>query len=58
VQPGLFVAAGHIFGNAAGPMTGKLVSQMLAGRQPEIDMSECRWGRSLQPVTPGAVVHW
>jgi len=58
VRPGLFVAAGHIFGNAAGPMTGKLVSQMLAGRQPEIDMSECRWGRSLQPVTPGAVVHW
>ena len=25
VRPGLFLAAGHIFGNAAGPMTGKLV---------------------------------
>ena len=33
VRPGLFVAAGHIFGNAAGPMTGKLVSQMLAGQR-------------------------
>ena len=43
VRPGLFLAAGHIFGNAAGPMTGKLVSQMLAGQQPEIDMSACRW---------------
>ena len=25
VTPGLFVAAGHVFGNASGPMTGKLV---------------------------------
>ncbi len=58
VQPGLFVAAGHIFGNAAGPMTGKLVGQMLAGREPEIDMSPCRWGRELQPVTAGALVSW
>ena len=58
VQQGLLVAAGHIYGNAAGPMTGKLVSQMLAGRRPEIDMTPCRWGRDLQPVTAGAVVSW
>ena len=58
VRPGLIVAAGHIFGNAAGPMTGKIVSQLLAGREPEIDMAACRWGRSLEPVTPGATVHW
>ena len=43
ISPGLFVAAGHVFGNAAGPMTGKLVGQLLLGRQPEIDMSACRW---------------
>ena len=58
VSPGLFVAAGHVFGNAAGPMTGKLVSQLLLGRQPEIDLSECRWGRELEPIAAGAQVHW
>jgi glycine/D-amino acid oxidase-like deaminating enzyme len=58
VRAGLFVAAGHIFGNAAGPMTGKIVSQVLAGQEPEIDMSACRWGRDLEPVTPGETVHW
>jgi glycine/D-amino acid oxidase-like deaminating enzyme len=58
VRPGLVVAAGHIFGNAAGPITGKLLSQMLAGKQPEIDMSACRWERPLESVAPGDVVSW
>jgi glycine/D-amino acid oxidase-like deaminating enzyme len=58
VRPGLFLAAGHIFGNAAGPMTGKLVSQMLAGQQPEIDMSACRWDRVLESVAAGEAMHW
>lgn len=58
VEPGLFLAAGHIFGNAAGPMTGKLLSQMLAGRDTEIDMSECRFDRALQSVDAGNLVHW
>jgi glycine/D-amino acid oxidase-like deaminating enzyme len=58
VRPGLFLAAGHIFGNAAGPMTGKLVSQMLAGQQPEIDMSACRWDRALESVAAGESMHW
>jgi glycine/D-amino acid oxidase-like deaminating enzyme len=58
VEPGLFLAAGHIFGNAAGPMTGKLLSQMIAGRTPDIDMSECRFARALQSVDSGDLVHW
>ena len=58
VEPGLFLAAGHIFGNAAGPMTGKLLSQMIAGREPEIDMSECRFDRALKSVDAGDLVHW
>ena len=58
VRPGLFLAAGHIFGNAAGPITGKLLSQMLAGDQPDIDMSACRFDRALQSVAPGDVVSW
>lgn len=58
VRPGLFLAAGHIFGNAAGPMTGKAVGQMLAGKEPEIDMSPCRWDRVLQSVAAGEPMHW
>lgn len=58
IRPGLFLAAGHIFGNAAGPMTGKLVGQMLAGRQPQIDMSACRWDRVLESVAAGESMHW
>lgn len=58
VAPGLFVAAGHVFGNASGPMTGKLVAQLLLGKEPDIDMTECRWGRDLEPIAPGAGVHW
>jgi glycine/D-amino acid oxidase-like deaminating enzyme len=58
VRPGLYLAAGHIFGNSAGPITGKLLSQMLAGQQPDIDMSACRWDRELDPVAAGDVVSW
>ena len=36
--PGLFIAAGHVFGNSSGPMTGKLLTQMLRGVEPEIDL--------------------
>ena len=58
ITPGLFVAAGHVFGNASGPMTGKLVAQLLLGKEPDVDMTECRWGRDLEPIAPGASVHW
>lgn len=58
VTPGLIVASGHVFGNSAGPMTGKLISQMLSGREPEMDMSPLRFGRELDPIVPGTIVHW
>jgi glycine/D-amino acid oxidase-like deaminating enzyme len=58
VRPGLFVAAGHVFGNAAGPMTGKLLSQLLTGKPPEIDLTECKWGRPLKRISPGEPAHW
>jgi glycine/D-amino acid oxidase-like deaminating enzyme len=57
-SPGLFIAAGHVFGNSAGPMTGKLVSQLLRGVEPEIDLTEVRWDRQLDPIVPGQMVHW
>ena len=55
---GLFIAAGHVFGNSSGPMTGKLVAQMLTGEEPEVDMSETRWDRPLDPIVPGETVVW
>ncbi|MGF7159510.1 glycine/D-amino acid oxidase-like deaminating enzyme [Rhodoligotrophos appendicifer] len=36
---GLIVAAGHVFGNAAGPITGKLVAELVSGVAPSFDMA-------------------
>jgi glycine/D-amino acid oxidase-like deaminating enzyme len=58
VRPGLFVASGHVFGNAAGPMTGKLISQMLQGLEPEIDLTECRYDRPLAAADANEPIRW
>ena len=58
VMPGLFVAAGHAFGNSAGPVTGRVISELIAGREPSFDISECRYGRPLDPIVVGAPTHW
>jgi len=58
VMPGLFVGAGHVFGNASGPVTGRVLSQLIAGVEPDIDISECRFGRPLDPIAVGAPTHW
>ncbi len=58
VAPGLFVGAGHAFGNTAGPVTGRVLSQLIAGVEPSFDISECRFGRPLDPIVVGAPTHW
>ena len=55
--PGLFIASGHVFGNAAGPMTGVLLSQLIRGLTPEIDLTEVRLDRGLD-LPEGAVARW
>ncbi|MBX5470245.1 MAG: FAD-binding oxidoreductase [Thermoleophilaceae bacterium] len=57
-RPGLFIAAGHVFGNAAGPVTGRLITQLMAGQEPEIDLTECRFGRPLGPTDTGVPARW
>ncbi len=57
-RPGLFIASGHVFGNAAGPMTGRLITQLIQGREPEIDLDECRFGRTLGPTDTGVPARW
>jgi glycine/D-amino acid oxidase-like deaminating enzyme len=56
--PGLVVATGHVYGNAAGPITGKLVAQLLAGEEPELDLSECALDRELTRHEPGTAARW
>ncbi len=56
--PGLFVASGHVYGNSAGPMTGKLIAQLLAGEEPDLDLSECRFDRALSLPATGTALRW
>jgi glycine/D-amino acid oxidase-like deaminating enzyme len=58
VLPGLFVGAGHAFGNTSGPITGRVLSQLIAGKEPDFDIAECRYGRPLDPIVVGAPTHW
>jgi glycine/D-amino acid oxidase-like deaminating enzyme len=58
VTPGLFVGAGHVFGNTAGPVTGRVLSQLIAGQEPDFDISGCRFGRRLEPIPVGVPTHW
>jgi glycine/D-amino acid oxidase-like deaminating enzyme len=58
VLPGLFVGAGHVFGNTAGPVTGRVLSQLIAGRDPDFDIGACRYGRPLDPIALGAPTDW
>jgi glycine/D-amino acid oxidase-like deaminating enzyme len=36
---GLVVAAGHVFGNGAGPTTGRIVASIICGEEPPIDIT-------------------
>ena len=58
VMPGLFVGAGHAFGNTSGPVTGRVLSELIAGREPSFDSAECRYGRPLDPIAVGTPTHW
>jgi glycine/D-amino acid oxidase-like deaminating enzyme len=51
----LVIAAGHVFGNGAGPTTGRLVADLICGTEPAIDMTPFRAIRpTLKPVEAGS----
>ncbi|HEY8636252.1 MAG TPA: FAD-binding oxidoreductase [Candidatus Limnocylindrales bacterium] len=51
----LVIAAGHVFGNGAGPTTGRLVADLICGTEPILDMAPFRPDRpSLEPVAGGS----
>jgi glycine/D-amino acid oxidase-like deaminating enzyme len=56
--PGLFLGAGHVYGNAAGPMTGKLITQLILEQEPELDLTEVRFDRALEMPGSGVAVRW
>jgi glycine/D-amino acid oxidase-like deaminating enzyme len=58
IEPGLFAAIGHVYGNAAGPMTGRLISQLVLDQRPELDLEEARFGRDLALPAAGEPVRW
>lgn len=39
---GLFLATGHVFGNLAGPITGRIVAQRIHGEEPALDDAPLR----------------
>jgi glycine/D-amino acid oxidase-like deaminating enzyme len=45
VLPGLFLGTGHVYGNVAGPITGKLLAQLVAGVSTDLPVDELRPGR-------------
>jgi glycine/D-amino acid oxidase-like deaminating enzyme len=56
--PGLFVAAGHVFGNAAGPATGVLVSELVRGERPSIDARPFAYGRESLRASGAEATTW
>jgi glycine/D-amino acid oxidase-like deaminating enzyme len=56
--PGLLLATGHVYGNVAGPITGKLVSELASGAPTSLPMDELAFDRpGLQPSEDG-LVRW
>ena len=55
---GLVIASGHVYGNSAGPITGKLVAQLVAGGEPEFDLHECTLDRGLTLREAGTAARW
>ena len=41
----MYIAAGHVFGNGAGPTTGRLIADMICGGEPIMDIAQFRADR-------------
>jgi glycine/D-amino acid oxidase-like deaminating enzyme len=41
----VYIAAGHVFGNGAGPTTGRLIAELICGGEPIMDMAQFRADR-------------
>ncbi len=55
---GLWIAAGHVFGMLAGPLSGKLVAQMIQDRVPDFDPEPFRHDRESVVGASAALRKW
>jgi glycine/D-amino acid oxidase-like deaminating enzyme len=55
---GLWLATGHVFGMLAGPLSGKLIAQLIAGRKPDLDPSPFQYGRESVLKAAGELRTW
>jgi glycine/D-amino acid oxidase-like deaminating enzyme len=55
--PGLILATGHVYGNLAGPITGKLVAELISGEQLSLPIDELALDRPTLTETDG-VIRW
>ncbi|MBS1843183.1 MAG: FAD-binding oxidoreductase [Actinobacteria bacterium] len=58
VGPGVFVGAGHAFGNTAGLVTAEVLTDLLLRRPPSFEIEECRADRPLEAIEAGVATHW
>jgi glycine/D-amino acid oxidase-like deaminating enzyme len=56
--PGLYVGAGHIFGNTAGPTTGRLLAELIAGVEPSLDVALLALDRPALQANAGGMTRW
>ncbi|HUF60157.1 MAG TPA: FAD-binding oxidoreductase [Actinomycetota bacterium] len=55
---GLWLATGHVFGNLAGPISGRLVAQMLVGEEPVLDPAPFRTDREALQEAGSGLRRW
>jgi glycine/D-amino acid oxidase-like deaminating enzyme len=56
--PGLVLATGHVYGNVAGPITGKLVAELVSGEKTSLSIKELSLKRDSLQVTDDGLDRW
>jgi glycine/D-amino acid oxidase-like deaminating enzyme len=56
--PGLYIGAGHIFGNTAGPSTGRLLSELVTGATPFLPIDDLALDRPALRQETAGMTRW
>lgn len=56
--PGLVLSTGHVYGNLAGPISGKLVAQLLSDEALDLTLDPLAYGRDSLALVDGAPIRW
>jgi glycine/D-amino acid oxidase-like deaminating enzyme len=56
--PGLVVATGHVYGNVAGPITGKLVAELLSGEETSLPLGDLAIDRAGLRFSEDGLERW